>query len=220
MSRFIFAILAGVSFTLRLAASPPGADTPVKSTTTLHQDGSKTETVKDSFKHEMTETIYDARGVVIAKKKFLLGASGDPTQGTIYDGAGNVIATVQFFFDDLGRVIEERCTNTNHEVFQRVIRQYDVNGKPLQPQVINLPVKAPTMRPARVDYTVMPAGKGGKGAPQPASGSVVSPITGQPVTVGPEPVSGTVPQQPQPKAEKKGSKLNPLNWFKKKDSSQ
>ncbi|HEY2573769.1 MAG TPA: hypothetical protein VGH65_06860, partial [Verrucomicrobiaceae bacterium] len=81
---------------LPLRGSPPGA-TKVSSTSTLHTDGTRTDSVKDLFKHEMTETTYDARKIVIAKKKFLLGENGDPTQGTIYDGADNVIARVQFF---------------------------------------------------------------------------------------------------------------------------
>ena len=115
---------------------------------------------------------------MIAKKKFLLGDNGDPTQGTIYDGADNVIARVHFEFDDLGRVIEERCTNNQNEIFQRVIRRYDASGKPLQPQVFNYPVKAPNMRPSKVDFTQSPDPRAsGSGAPP--VNSVVRPTTGR-----------------------------------------
>lgn len=212
---------------------PPGTTPQVAARTMLNQDGTRTDSVKDLLKHELTETVYDARGVVIAKKKFLLGENGDPTQGAIYDGADNVIARVQFFFDDLGRVIEERCSNTQGEVFQRVIRQYDVSGKPLQPQVINLPVKAPNMRPAKIDFTRSPAlpprdgrsgGRTPGGAPV-APGQVprvetVSPGTGAVIGADSDPgqppnLQIPQPTEPPPAEGKKRSKLNPLNWFKK-----
>lgn len=210
--------------------SPPGS-TKVASTSTQHADGTQTDTVKDMFKHEMTETTYNARRVVIAKKKFLLGENGDPTQGTIYDGADNVIARVQFFTDDLGRVTEERCTNNQNEIFQRVIHQYDASGKPLQPQVFNYSVKAPNMRPAKIDYTQSPQPRSQKPGPAPAEQSVArpgqrpqiesaSPGSRNVVTPGddPAPPNLQIPQVTPSKEEKenkKGSKLNPFNWFKK-----
>ena len=204
--------------------------TMVSATATLHADGTRTDSVKDLFKRELTETTYNARGVVIAKKRFLLGDNGDPTQGTIYDGADNIIARVQFFFDDLGRVIEERCTNTQNEIFQRVIRQYDVAGKPLRPQVFNYAVKAPNMRPSKMDFTQSPDPRTSRTAAPPAAGAqphpdqgpqieTVSPASRSVVPTTTSPLQPSIPQIPQgepPKDEaKKGSKLNPLNWFKK-----
>ena len=204
--------------------------TKVSATTTLHADGTRTDSVKDLFKHELTETTYDARRIVIAKKKFLLGDNGDPTQGTIYDGADNVIARVQFFFDDLGRVIEERCTNTQNEIFQRVIRQYDVTGKPLRPQVFNYPVKAPNMRPSKVDFTQSPEPRAPRPGAPPVNGAPARPGQSPQIeTVSPgsrtvvpstavpaQPSTLEIPQGETPREDgKKGSKLNPLNWFKK-----
>lgn len=223
-----------------LAASVPARgqanSTKVSSTVTLHDDGTRTDSVKDLFKHELTETIFDARQIVIAKKKFLLGDNGDPTQGTIYDGADNVIARVQFFFDDLGRVSEERCTNNQNEIFQRVIRQYDATGKALPPQVLNYPVKAPNMRPAKVDFTQSPPARSSRPGAVPANSAparagqspqieTVSPGSRTVVPANADPAQPPnlqipqIPQSPQTEAPKddgkKGSKLNPLNWFKK-----
>ena len=140
----------------------------------LHPDGTRTESVKDVTKHEITEIIYDARDVVISKKMFLLNENGDATQGVIYDGAGNPIARVQFFFDDLGRMIEERLSNMQGEVFRRVIQPYDASGQPRKQLAYNYNVKAPTMRPATIDYTgtkaapkaVQPNGNNAATAPQ------------------------------------------------------
>lgn len=119
----------------------------------LHDDGTRSESVKDNNKREISETTYDARGIAVSKKIFLLNNNGEATQGVIYDGAGNVIAKVQFYFDDLGRPIEERCVNMQGQIFRRVIRQYDPAGNPLQPQAFDYAVNAPGMRAAPIDFT-------------------------------------------------------------------
>jgi hypothetical protein len=214
-----------------LAAAPAARGEPpnsvkVASTVVLHDDGTRTDSVKDLFKHELTETVYDGRKVVIAKKKFLLGENGNPTQGTIYDGADNVVARVQFFFDDLGRVTEERCTNTQNEIFQRVIRQYDVTGKPLKPQVFSYAAKAPNMGASRVDFTQpssKPGSSPGSAPVRPGQSPQIETASPGSRTVTPsnypgagQPPNLAIPQGVAPKEEaKKGSKLNPMNWFKK-----
>ena len=140
----------------------------------LHTDGTRTESVKDVVKREMKDTTYDSRGVVIATKIFLLNENGDPIQGVIRDGADNLIARVQFYFDDLGRVIEERCVNTQNEIFRRVIHQYDANGRPLPVRSFDYAVKAPNMSVGKVNFTkILPPpdeGESGSqtgGSPQP-----------------------------------------------------
>ncbi len=214
---------------LMASGQAPGP-TKVAATTTLHTNGTRTDSVKDLFKHETSETIYDGQGIVIAKKKFLLNDNGDPTQGTIYDGADNVIARAQFFFDDLGRVIEERNVNTQNEVYQRVVRQYDSSGKPLQPQVFNYAVKAPNMQPSKLNFTQSPGQHPSRTGATPVNSESARPgrspqiETASPGSrtistqnVEPAPFAPLqIPQTEAPKKDsKKGSKLNPLNWFKK-----
>jgi len=120
---------------------------------TLHDDGTRTESVKDMNKREITETTYDSRGIVISKKLFMVNENGDPIRGIIYDGQGNHIAKVDFGFDDLGRLRVERCTNMQGEVFRQVIHTYDPSGKRLRPQAFDYAVKAPNMKPATIDFT-------------------------------------------------------------------
>jgi hypothetical protein len=129
----------------------------VNARTVLHPDGTKTDSTKDPIKLQQTEKTYDSRGVVIAEKVFILNQNGDPTQGIIYDGAGNLVARVNFYFDDLGRVVEERCLNAKGEIFRRVIRQYDKSGRALPPQAFDYKVNAPHMSAATIDFTNMPA---------------------------------------------------------------
>ena len=132
-------------------AQSTGAQNVAKSV--LHTDGTRTDSVRNAMKKQLEESTFDARGVLISKKIFLLNENGDPNQGVIYDGAGNPVARVQFFFDEIGRLIEERRSNMEAVVFQRIIQQYDINGKALPPKAYNLNVKAPNMRAANLDFT-------------------------------------------------------------------
>ena len=119
----------------------------------IHNDNTRTDVIKDPLKHQMTETTYDSRRVVISQKRYLLNDNGDPTQGQIFDGAGNLIARVQFSFDDLQRLSEERCVNLQGEVFRRVLHQYDPSGTPLPLKAMDYKTNAPNMRAATVDFT-------------------------------------------------------------------
>ncbi len=213
-----------------IASGQAPGSTMVAATTMLHKNGTRTDSVKDRYKHEANETTFDGRGVVIEKKKFLLNEKGDPTQGTIYDGADNVIAHAQFIFDDLGRVAEERCINQQNEIYQRIIRQYDSGGKQIQSQVVNYPEKAPNMKPAKLNFTQSPGQRPFKTGAIPVNSASTRPgqapqiETASPGSrtvstqdVEPAPFAPQqIPQTEAPKEEgKKGSKLNPLNWFKK-----
>ncbi len=146
-------IAVGAGWFLASPAFAQSRSPLVNAKAVLHLDGTRTDSVRDSIKKELTETTFDARGVLISKKIFLLNDNGDPNQGVIYDGAGNPVARVQFFFDEIGRLIEERRSNMENQVFQRIIQQYDVNGAALPPKAYNLNVKAPNMRAANIDFT-------------------------------------------------------------------
>lgn len=165
---------------------------------TLHDDGTKTETVKDMNKREITETTYDARGVVISKKTFLVNQNGDPIQGVIHDGAGTLVAKVMFGFDDLGRLKEERCVNTRGEVFRRVIHGYDPAGKRLRPQAFDYQVNAPNMKPASIDFTRGKAPPRGVDAGEgQAAAAPAAAVNGQPQIMSVSPSGYAQPVQSQ-----------------------
>lgn len=173
--------VAGVWFALAAGAEAQQiVDTSMHAKAVLHQDGTRTDSVKDFTGRQLTETTYDSRNVAIARKTFLLNEGGDPLQGLIQDGAGNLIARVEFYFDSLGRLIEERCVNTRSEVFRRVIRQYDASGKALPPKAFDYSVNAPNMKPATLNFTTVVPG------PEPATTTVnQTPGAPQIMTVNP-----------------------------------
>jgi len=178
---------------------------------TLHEDGTRTESVKDTTKREMSDTTYDARGVAVCKKTFLLNENGDAIQGVIYDGAGNLIARVQFFFDDLGRVVEERCVNTQNQIFRRVIRMYDPAGKPLPPKAFDYEVNAPNMRAATMDFTKRTSPST---APEPVAATSDGTQTPQIMTVSPR-TGARIPATAAPAAEAEKKKKGFFGFGKK-----
>lgn len=174
-----------------LATAVPGqapnlAAGMISARTVYHADGTRTESVKDPVTREMTEVTYNANNVVVLRKIYLLNERGQVSQGNLYDGAGNLQARSQVFFDEFGRVKEERLVNLQGEVFQRTLHEYRPDGKPKPPKVINYNVKAPTMKPATIDFTKIapppqsPVASSGQPAAAYPSGSAASPPTGTP----------------------------------------
>lgn len=125
----------------------------IKARSIYHPDGTRTESVNNPDTHELTETTYDARGVVVSRHLYLLNERGQVTQGTIYDGAGNLVARAQSYFDEFGRLKESRLFNLQGECFQQSVHEYGADGKSKKPKVINYNVRTPTMKPAVVDFT-------------------------------------------------------------------
>jgi len=231
---FTLAVAGGASRALgQYINAPP----EVQARAVLHNDNTRTDVMKDPLKQEMVETTYDSRWIMISQKKYLLNENGDPMQGQIFDGAGNLVARVQFSFDEFQRLSEERCLNMQGEVFRKVLHTYDQSGHPLPVQAMDYKVHAPNMRVASLDFTRSPrnmpkSAKQPSGPVQPGQApqiQTVSTSTGETFDLTPEQQMLIAQQQAamaaqtkaqgqqQAKEKKKGSNLNPLNWFKKKD---
>ncbi len=192
----------------------------VEGRTMFHNDDSRTESVKDLSRRELTETTYNSGGQLIMRKVFLLNTQGQTTQGNIYDGKGNLVARCRVFFDDFGRIQEERMSNLKGGVFQRVIHPYGPDGKPLAAQVINLDAEKPAMRSQAIDFTKL--------APQPESAFTSEAVPVPPPAQGyggnvaqPQAYQGT-PNAPAaaPTAAPQEEKAKPSFWkrlFKRKD---
>jgi hypothetical protein len=145
----------GLCLLLHAAHLPaqPAPETMVEGRTVFHQDDSRTESVKDLNTRELTEMTYNAAGQLTTRKVFLLNDQGQTTQGNIYDGQGNLVARCKVYFDDFGRIQEERMSNLKGGVFQRIIHQYGADGKKMPPKVIHLDAEKPTMRSQMIDFT-------------------------------------------------------------------
>ncbi len=159
--------------------------------------------MKDLNTHELTEMTYNTSGQLVTRKVFLLNEKGQTTQGNIYDGEGNLVARCRVYFDDFGRIQEERMSNLRGGVFQRIIHQYSADGKKLPPQIVHLDAEKPTMRSQVIDLTKLSSQSGGA-------------FDNEPVPV---PQQAQMPVQPSA-APAEESEKKPSFWkrlFKKKD---
>lgn len=171
---------------LLVTASPHAfaAGAVIQARSTYFQDGSHTETVVDPETKTKTDTTYNVNGVVVSRHQYLLNDQGQVTQGNIYDGAGNLVARSIADFDTYGRPIGSRLFNLQGECFQQTVTEYGADGKAKKPKVINFNVKAPSMKPAIIDFT-------GTTAPPPSAAGGAA--KGRPSA------TPTAPQPEQPK---------------------
>jgi hypothetical protein len=176
LSAFLGVFLLATAL-LGQGANPAG--NKINARTVYHPDGSRTESVNNPETRELSETVYDTRGVVISRRLYLLNERGQVAQGNIYDGAGNLVARSQSYFDEFGRPKEDRLVNLQGEVFQQTIHEYGGDGKARKPKVVNFSVKSPTMKPAIIDFT---------GAhPPPIDGTAAPATAAPPVNSAPPP---------------------------------
>lgn len=156
-----------VVFLLAAAAhgqTNPQAQPRVHGRTTYHDDGTRTESVKDPNTGLLTEKTFSAQGVLVSKALYQLDSNGQVTQGMIYDGRDNLQARARMISDEFGRPKESILSNLNGEIFQRTIYEYGADGKPKKSKVVNYNVSTPTMKPAVIDFTKTTAPSAASGA--------------------------------------------------------
>ena len=145
-----FTALVLLAFSWASAADSPMT---VRARTVDHANGTHTESIQNPDLHEQREYTYDQRNVLISKKVYLLNEKGQTIQGNIYDGRDVLKARASFLFDDFGRMIEQRMTNLQGEVYQTIVFPYDARGLPLTPKSRTYNVQSPDMKPAMIDFT-------------------------------------------------------------------
>lgn len=127
--------LAGVLVTIALglmfAVEPAvggGQREDVRARMIMHDDGSRTYSRLDRNTHELGETVFDEREVLVLYKQFRLDNQDRPLLGAIYDGGRNLMARIEYGYDNFGRMLEERMFNPRGQVIRRVLYIYDANG--------------------------------------------------------------------------------------------
>lgn len=166
----------------------------------LHTDGTVTESTSDLTKGELRESTFDSRGVLLSKRIVLLNEHGLPVQGVIYGGNDELLGRVQFVYDDLGRLSEERSLNSQGQVFRRKFQLYDQAGKALPAKIVDYAANAPKVASNNINFTTGPSGQAAPVAPSAAGAQPRLP--GQaPQIQSVSPRSGTS-KPPEPKERK------------------
>ncbi len=119
--------------------------------TVLHKDGSRTVSTQDLNARELEELTYSQRRVIVQRKRFLLDDQSRAIQGVIFDGGGDLVARVEFGFDGLGRMTEERTYNAKGEVVRRLLYRYNAMGIQSKPIAFTFDTSGAGRAPVMMD---------------------------------------------------------------------
>lgn len=105
------------------------AQSAVKVTTTLHDDGSRTEMKTDPDQHTSEATTMNAAGKLLQRIVYTLDEENQPAEGTIYSAAGVVLFKAVYKRDPANRLSEEVDSTPAGQMIRRFVYEYDGNGK-------------------------------------------------------------------------------------------
>lgn len=141
-----------------LASTPARAQeggTPIKITTTLHDDGSRTEIQRDVDNRRAEARTLSASNKLLQRWVYTLDAQGRETEGICYDAKDKVIARAGYKYDPFGRVNEVTEMNAAGTVQRRIQYKRDATGRVLATDVLDAagnpvtPRATPTPRKTR-----------------------------------------------------------------------
>ncbi len=158
-----------LALALALPGTLQGSDPTIVAQVVLHEDGRRTEHVRNPEARTIEAFTRDTAGVLVKRELFRLRSDGQPAQCHIYDGSGNLLFRALYRYDEHGRKLEEASYNRAGRMVRRVIYRYDEQGRPLQPIAQNIPDpsgSAPIIAPVAPQLTP----EGLVAQPQPESG--------------------------------------------------
>ena len=102
---------------------------PIKITSTLHGDGTRTDTQKDIDNHTSETKTYDTSQKLVQRCVYTLDEQGREVEGVVYNAKDVIIARVAFSYDPLGRISEQIEKTPNGALFRRLVFTRDANGR-------------------------------------------------------------------------------------------
>lgn len=127
MKRLLFALAFGMA--CAAAGNAQEGSSPLKVTTTLNADGTRTDIQKDIDARTSEAKTYDASKKLIQRAVFTLDDQGREVEGTIFDGKDRIVGRTNFTYNAMGRVDEQTEKAPNGAVLRRVVFHYDPNGR-------------------------------------------------------------------------------------------
>ncbi len=99
--------------------------------TVLHDDdGTRTVSKKDKNVKELVMQTYSANDILLQQSKFELDSRGRFVRGQILDRNNRLMFNCEFFYNNEGRLTEERVTDAAGLPVRRLFYQYDRLGNP------------------------------------------------------------------------------------------
>jgi len=126
--RLLALALAGL---LASTASSPAQEggAPLKVTTTIHPDGSRTDTQKDLDARISESKTYNTSQKLVQRVVFTLDDQGRELEGTCYDAKNKITSRVSYRYDAFGFVGEVLEKAPDGTLLRRNIFHRDPNGR-------------------------------------------------------------------------------------------
>lgn len=103
-------------------------DAAIKVTTTVHEDGTRTEMKTDPQAQTAEATTYSG-DKVLRRIAYKLDAEGNMQEGNVFSSDGKLIFRALFKRDGLNRVVEEINYAPDGTLVRRLVYGYDSNGR-------------------------------------------------------------------------------------------
>lgn len=128
-----------------LVCAQNSGETPIKVTTTIHPDGTRTVLRTDPDQHTSESTTYGPKDKVLQRVVYALDDQNQPVTGSAYSLDGKVISKVVFKRNASNQVSEQSEYTPDDRLMRRLvyeygsggrvtkIRAYDAQGNELQP---------------------------------------------------------------------------------------
>ena len=107
-----------------LTAATALAQSPIKATTTLHPDGSRTEFTTDTDERTGTSTTYNAAGKLMQKILYQLDEQNQPASGIFYNAKNQVVMKVVYRRDASNRITEQFEYAPNDKLIRRILFEF------------------------------------------------------------------------------------------------
>ena len=121
-------IIAFVALACFAGTHLPAQEGGIKSTTTLHPDGTRTDMIKDLSTATAQSKTYDAAGKVLQSMTFKLDEQGEPLEGTAFNTKGVAIFKYSYKRDASGRLEEELNMDARGNLLRRLVYRYTTSG--------------------------------------------------------------------------------------------
>jgi hypothetical protein len=113
-----------------LSAGAAQAQGMIRATSTVHPDGTRTNTVVDPEKMTAEETLTDSTGKKILRKTtYLLDENNQPIGSIAYDAKGQVLYRSSYKRDAQGRIDEENVSSATGEFLRKRVYQYGAQNR-------------------------------------------------------------------------------------------
>ncbi|MCX6966479.1 MAG: hypothetical protein NTZ46_01645 [Verrucomicrobia bacterium] len=102
---------------------------PIKVTSTLHGDGTRTDTQKDIDNHTSETKAFDSSKKLLQRCVYTLDEQGREVEGVVYNAKDVIVSRVAFSYDPLGRVSEQIEKTPNGVLLRRLVFTRDAKGR-------------------------------------------------------------------------------------------